>query len=180
MQEATCSINDLSSSEIRNRTSEISKTFTFMDTKTTLLFLALAFITGALIPIQAATNTAFSKAVGNPFSTGMMVFMIGLLSMVLFLLFTGKGFPTGKQLSAAPAYGYLGGLIVAIYVVMITILVPRIGVGTAIALIVTGQIFCAVAIDHFGFFGVQVRQVDLQRLLGMLLMIVGIYFVMRK
>ena len=151
-----------------------------METKTTILFLALAFITGALIPIQAATNTAFSKAVGNPFSTGMMVFIIGLLSMLLFLLFTGKSFPTGRQLASAPAYGYLGGLIVAIYVVMITILVPRIGVGTAIALIVTGQIFCAVVIDHFGFFGVQVRHVDWQRMFGMALMIVGIYLVMKK
>jgi transporter family-2 protein len=151
-----------------------------MESKTTLLFLALAFITGALIPIQAATNTAFSKAVGNPFSTGIMVFIIGLVSMVVFLLLTGKGFPSSKQLSAAPAYGYLGGLIVAIYVVMITILVPRIGVGTAIALIVTGQIFCAVVIDHFGLFGVHMRQVDLQRLFGMALMVGGIYFVMKK
>jgi transporter family-2 protein len=148
-----------------------------MDTK---IYLALAFITGALIPIQAATNTAFSKAVGNPFSTGMMVFIIGLLSMLLFLLITGKGFPTAQQLSSAPAYGYLGGLIVAIYVVMITILVPLIGVGTAIALIVTGQIVCAVLIDHFGLFGVHVRHIDWQRLFGMLLMITGIYFVMRK
>jgi bacterial/archaeal transporter family-2 protein len=151
-----------------------------MDSKGTLLFLGLAFITGALIPIQAATNTAFSKAVGNPFATGMMVFVIGLLSMVLFLLFTENSFPTMKQLSAAPAYGYLGGLIVATYVVMITVLVPRIGVGTAIALIVTGQIFCAVIIDHFGFFGVHVRHIDWQRSFGMLLMIVGVYFVMKK
>ena len=151
-----------------------------MESKTTLLFLGLAFITGALIPIQAATNTAFSKAVGNPYSTGMMVFIIGLLSMLVFLLLTGNSFPTGKQLSAAPGYGYLGGLIVAIYVVMITILVPRIGVGTAIALIVTGQIFCAVVIDHFGFFGVQVRHVDWKRMFGMGLMVVGIYFVMKK
>lgn len=151
-----------------------------MDSKSTLLFLALAFITGALIPIQAATNTAFSKAVGNPFSTGMMVFVIGLLSMIMFLMFTGKGFPTMKQLSDAPVYGYAGGLIVAVYVVMITILVPKIGVGTAIALIVTGQIFCAVTIDHFGWFGVHVRHIDWQRMLGMLLMIVGIYFVMKK
>ena len=63
---------------------------------------------------------------------------------------------------------------------MITILVPRIGVGAAIALIVTGQILCAVAIDHFGFFNVQVRSIDTSRLVGVLLMIAGIYFVMKK
>jgi transporter family-2 protein len=63
---------------------------------------------------------------------------------------------------------------------MITILVPRLGVGTAISVIVTGQILCAVAIDHFGFFGVEVRSIDTNRLMGMLMMIAGTYFVMKK
>src|SRR4051794_25857253 len=110
-----------------------------METKGNLIYLALALITGALIPIQASTNAAFSKSVGNPFITGLMVFIIGLLGMMLFLLITRTTLPTPSQLAAAPVYGYLGGAIVATYVVMITILVPRIGVGTAIAFIVTGQ-----------------------------------------
>ncbi len=37
-----------------------------MSVKGDLLFLAMAFITGGLIPIQAATNAAFSKSIGNP------------------------------------------------------------------------------------------------------------------
>jgi len=63
---------------------------------------------------------------------------------------------------------------------MITILVPRIGVGASIGLIVTGQIICAIAIDHFGFFNVTVNSISLSRIGGMILMIVGIYFVMKK
>ena len=148
--------------------------------KNEVLFLALALITGALIPIQAATNGAFSKSIGNPFVTGLMVFVVGLIGMILFLLVTRTSMPTAQQLRAAPLYGYLGGLIVATYVVMITILVPRIGVGTAIALIVTGQIICAVTIDHFGLFHVAVREISLTRVAGILLMIIGIYFVMKK
>jgi transporter family-2 protein len=89
-------------------------------------------------------------------------------------------FPSREQLAAAPLYGYLGGVIVATYVVMITILVPRIGVGTAIGLIVTGQIICAVTIDHFGLFNVAVRSISAVRMVGMLLMIGGVYLVMKK
>lgn len=85
-----------------------------------------------------------------------------------------------QQLTSAPLYGYLGGIIVATYVVMITILVPRIGVGTAIGLIVTGQIICAVTIDHFGLFNVAVRPINITRAAGILLMIGGIYLVMKK
>ncbi|WP_018615739.1 DMT family transporter [Segetibacter koreensis] len=148
--------------------------------KNDIIFLALALITGALIPIQAATNAEFSKSIGNPFITGLMVFIVGLIGMILFLLISRISFPMRQQLASAPVHGYLGGIIVATYVVMITVLVPRIGVGTAIGLIVTGQIICAVTIDHFGLFNVAVRSISLTRIVGMLLMIAGVYLVMKK
>ena len=148
--------------------------------KNDLIFLALALMTGALIPIQAATNAAFSKSIGTPLITGLMVFIVGLVGMLFFTLLSRTSFPARQQLVSAPLYGYLGGIIVATYVVMITILVPKIGVGTAIGLIVTGQIICAVAIDHFGLFNVVVRSISLTRVIGMLLMIGGVYLVMKK
>jgi transporter family-2 protein len=148
--------------------------------KNDFIFLALALITGALIPIQAATNAAFSNSIGTPVITGLMVFIIGLAGMILFIALSRTQFPAREQLASAPLYGYLGGLIVATYVVMITVLVPRIGVGTAIGLIVTGQIICAVLIDHFGLFNTAIRTIGLTRVVGMVLMIGGVYLVMKK
>lgn len=151
-----------------------------MSTSNNIMFLLGALVTGALIPIQAQTNAGFSKATGSPFMTGLMVFVIGVLFMAAFVASTSTPLPTVTQLKAAPWYAYLGGLIVPTYVISITLLVPRIGVGTAIGLIVTGQILCAVAIDHFGLFNATIRRVDVSRMIGMLLMIAGVYLVMRK
>jgi bacterial/archaeal transporter family-2 protein len=148
--------------------------------KNQFIYLFLALITGALIPVQAATNAAFSKSIGSPFITGLMVSGIGLVSMIVFVFITGTSLPSITQLKAAPAYTYLGGIIVAIYIVMITLLVPRLGVGVSIALIVTGQILFSVVIDHFGLFGTTAREINITRLTGILLMISGIYFVMKK
>lgn len=148
--------------------------------KNDLFYLLLALWTGALIPVQAATNTAFSKSVGSASATGLMVFIVALASMIVFAMITRPTIPDRQQLATVPLYSYLGGIIVATYVVMITILVPKIGVGTAIGLIVTGQIFCAVAIDHFGLFNVVIRTITFTRFVGMLLMIAGVYLVMRK
>jgi transporter family-2 protein len=100
--------------------------------------------------------------------------------MILFTFILRISLPTTQQLVNAPSYGYLGGIIVATYVVMITILVPRIGVGTAIGFIVTGQILFAVLIDHFGLFNVAVRPIDIPRFVGVLLIVGGVYLVMRK
>ena len=142
--------------------------------------LLLALITGALIPIQAQTNAGFSRSIGNPYVTGLMVFVIGLLSMVLFVFLSRTALPPATAFKQVPLYTYLGGIIVPTYVVMITILVPRIGVGSAIGLIVTGQILCAVAIDHFGLFNAAIRMIDARRAAGVLMMIIGVYLVMTK
>jgi transporter family-2 protein len=148
--------------------------------KNEIVFYALALITGALIPIQAATNSLFSKSIGNPYTTGLMVFIVGLVGMLTFVLISRTPLPSLQQLSSAPLSGYAGGLIVATYVIMITILAPRIGVAPAIGLIVTGQILCAVVIDHFGLFNISVREVDVKRIAGMILMISGVYLVMKR
>jgi len=148
--------------------------------KSDFIYFALALITGALIPIQAATNATFSKSIGSASVTGLMVFIIGLAGMLVYVLATRAALPTGQQLASAPAYSYLGGIIVATYVVMITILAPRIGVGNAIGFIVTGQIACAVAIDHFGMFGVALRHITVTRAAGLALMVIGVYLVMKK
>jgi transporter family-2 protein len=148
--------------------------------RTDLIYFLLALVTGALIPVQAATNTLFSKSVGNPIITGLMVFTVGFLAMLLFVLISKTPFPTIQHLKAAPFSGYMGGLIIATYVIMITYVAPRIGVGPAIGLIVTGQIICAVMIDHFGWFSVNVRTIDLPRLTGVMLMIAGVVLIMRK
>lgn len=58
-----------------------------MAMKNDLIFLALALITGALIPIQAATNAAFSKSIGTSLMTGLMVFIVGLVGMLFLFYF---------------------------------------------------------------------------------------------
>ena len=148
--------------------------------KAYLFYILIAFLTGTLIPIQASTNASFSKSIGNPIVTALMVFIVGLIGMLIFVLTSGVPWPTRTQLLSAPAHSYLGGIIVATYVLMITLLVPRIGVGTSIALIVTGQIVASVIIDHFGFFGVHVFQINISRVTGLCLLIAGVYLTMRK
>ncbi len=148
--------------------------------KSHLFLVMLTLVAGSLIPVQASTNAAFNKATGNPIITALMVFTVGLLAVSAYVLASRTQMPEMAQLKAAPAYSYLGGLIVAFYVISIAIIVPRLGVATTIGLIVTGQIIAAVTIDHFGLFDVAVRQVDTKRIAGALCMIVGIYLVMKK
>ncbi|MDH3640162.1 MAG: DMT family transporter [Gammaproteobacteria bacterium] len=144
-----------------------------------VLLCAAALVVGALIPIQAATNAALSKSIESVFYASLVLFIVGLLFVVIFLALKGIPPPPLAAFQSAPGYGYLGGLIVATYVISITYLAPRIGVGNAICFIVTGQILSAVIIDHFGLFGALVHDLSWRRVAGILLMIAGLFLARR-
>jgi transporter family-2 protein len=151
-----------------------------MTTTTPLLWL-LALIAGALIPVQAAANAGLSRSIHDnvPFAA-MMLFIIAGMATAAAMVLTGSSIPRVAELSRAPWWSYLGGLIVAFYVLTITFLVPRIGVGTAIALIVTGQIMAALAIDHFGLLRSLTFHLTLTRSVGAALMITGAFLALRR
>jgi transporter family-2 protein len=140
---------------------------------------ALAVIVGALIPVQAATNAAMSRVIGSVAITSLALFAIGFVVVAAWAIVMRVPLPSLAILRQVPAYGYGGGFIVASYVMSITFLAPRLGVGNAICLVVAGQIVAAVAIDHFGAFGAVVQRVTMGRAIGVVLMISGVVLARR-
>ena len=149
--------------------------------KTTSLFWLLAFVAGALIPVQAAANAALSKSLqGNVAFAALTLFVVAGAVSAGAALLAGGQMPTAAALRAAPWWSYLGGVIVAFYVFTITFLAPRLGVGTAISLIVTGQIVAALTIDHFGLLRSLTFPLTPTRLVGAVLMAVGVFLALRR
>src|SRR6185437_13293803 len=138
--------------------------------KTTSLFWLLAFVAGALIPVQAAANAALSKSLqGNVAFAALTLFVVAGAVSAGAALLAGGQMPTAAALRAAPWWSYLGGVIVAFYVFTITFLAPRLGVGTAISLIVAGQIVAALKFP-----------LTPTRLVGAVLMAVGVFLALRR
>ena len=147
---------------------------------TTLLLWLLALVAGALIPVQAAANAALSKSIqGNVPFAALTLFVVAGATTLATVFLSGGRFPSVEELRAAPAWSYVGGLIVAVYVLTITFLVPRLGVGAAIVLIVTGQIAAALLIDQFGLFRSLAVPLTPVRLLGGVLMVTGVILALR-
>lgn len=149
--------------------------------KTTLLLWTLAFVSGALIPVQAASNAALSKVIhGNVPFAALTLFLVAAAATALAVGAMGQGVPSGAELATAPWWSYSGGFIVAFYVFTITFLAPRIGVGTAISLIVAGQVFSALTIDHYGLLRSLTFQLTPTRLAGGLLVVAGVWLALRR
>jgi transporter family-2 protein len=68
---------------------------------------------------------------------------------------------------------------VAFYVLSVTWIAPRFGVGNAVFCVLLGQMLAASVIDHFGLFGAVVRSFNLMRASGIGLMALGVLLIQR-
>ena len=131
-----------------------------------------AFAAGVLIPVMAVLNGTLSRATGNPYLATVVLFAIGLGVSVAVLAI--KGIEGAQSLTRVSPQLYLGGVIVAFYVLSVSILAPRFGVGNTILFVVAAQIVTSAVIDHFGLFGAMLRPISALRLAGLVLLVAGL------
>ena len=140
----------------------------------TSLYALTMLIAGIGIPVLAALNAALGTRLGCPVAAATLLFVVALAATVLTLVLLDR--PSAlSQARMVPKHLYLAGLLVAFYVLSITFVAPRFGVGNAVFFVLLGQLISAAAIDHFGLFGAQVSPLSLTRASGIALMAAGVF-----
>jgi transporter family-2 protein len=138
-----------------------------------ILFGVILFIAGTGIPLMAALNTGLGVRLGNPIPAVFVLFLLALaISAVLTLT---NPLPSKAEIVAIPVHYYLGGVFVAFYVLSITLIAPKIDLGNAIFIVLFGQLVAAAIIDHFGLLNVPKAPITTARIVGIGLMVIGIY-----
>jgi transporter family-2 protein len=147
--------------------------------KALIMLYLLAFAAGLVLTIQVGANSTLRTALGNPAMATLTSFVVGLLGVVLFLVFTRADLPTRAALSAAPAWAWVGGLLGAFYVATTVIVGPRLGAAALLALTVLGQLLASLVVDHYGWLGFPQHSMSVVRLLGAALLFVGVLLIVR-
>ncbi|OAS86203.1 MULTISPECIES: DMT family transporter [Metabacillus] len=142
------------------------------------LFIIFAFIAGLALPAQVSINAQLKNYVGTPLLASTISFLVGLLVLLIGTLIHGS-WSLGKGLTTAPWWIWTGGLLGAFYVLASIILIPRLGAATTIACVLAGQVVASIIIDHFGLLQVTVHHVTIPRMIGALLIIVGVILVQK-
>jgi transporter family-2 protein len=140
----------------------------------TVSYALWAFAAGALIPLMAVLNAGLARAVGGPIQAAVILFTTGLVTSLLVAATATSRIPTLAAVIRIPPVEFAGGVIVAFYVLSITFLAPRFGVGNAILFAVTAQLFSSAVIDHFALAGAALRPLTLMRVLGLTIVIIGV------
>lgn len=134
---------------------------------------AVMFVAGLGIPVLASLNAALGARIGSPAMAACALFLVALIAAASVAAVSGPK-PVHLLLSA-PKHLFLAGLFVAFYILSITWIAPRMGVGNAIFFVLLGQLVGALIIDHFGLLGAKAFPLDPWRAFGFVLMAAGVW-----
>jgi transporter family-2 protein len=138
----------------------------------------LTAVVGGLIALQAPINSVLGKRIGT-LPAASVSFAIGTVVLVLLALLVGGGFGKVGEARHLAWYYLLGGVLGAVYVTTVLLTVRTLGAGGVTAATIAGQLSASVVIDRMGILGLEKQAVTAPRLLGVVLLALGTFLVVR-
>ncbi|PHS16493.1 MAG: hypothetical protein COA78_03970 [Blastopirellula sp.] len=141
------------------------------------MYIVVMLFAGSLIALQSVFNGLLGKSLDHPFHAAIVSFVMGLLALLILTTVTQAGLPSLAQVSAVPKVLLLGGVIGAVFVTTVIFCMPHIGVANVVMASLCGQIIFSLFLDHIGAFGIDKYELDARRVVGALLIIVGVFII---
>ena len=132
----------------------------------------LAAIGGVAVTIQGQFMGLLDKNIGTLESVFITYASGGMLAAVAMIASRGGNL---KAVQTVPWYALSAGIVGLVIVGTISYTVPRLGLSKAFTIIVASQFLVAAILDHYGLLGAAVRPMDVSRLAGMALLVVGVW-----
>ena len=141
------------------------------------VYLIIALVAGVALATQSAINTQLAKAMsGEAVIATFISFAVGTL--VLFFIAWVKTDLWGNlsTVPSQPWWKLIGGILGAVVVFTTVLLAPKLGITAMLFFIIVGQLITAATIDHFGLIGMPIREVNITKFIGLIIVAFGLVF----
>ena len=143
-----------------------------------MILLLIALAMGLLMPFQTAANSRLRGAVGPAYVSTLVSFSVSTLALLLVSLLAGIPIlPTEQMLTEAPWWSWFVGIVAVVTITIAIHLFKEIGQLQALIIPMFSQLIFSLMIDHFGWFGAKVIPLGTNRIIGALLLIIGVILV---
>lgn len=129
---------------------------------------------GALQCCGAAMNGQLNKSLLNPWLASAVSGALIVFFFIGAFFVMPNPLPTTKDIASMPWWAVLGGLVGAVQVFAGMTLVNKVGAGPFVGFTVTAALLASPAIDHFGWFRMDVHPLNVWRAFGGLLLVGGV------
>jgi transporter family-2 protein len=140
------------------------------------LLIIVAVIGGVTVALQSQLMGLLDKSIGTLEGVFITYAGGGLLIAITMIFMRGGNLGAWQSV---PWYAYSSGALGLIIVGAIGYSAPRLGLVATFTIIVSSQFVVAALIDHFGVLGATTRPLDISRMLGMAVLLAGIWLTMR-
>ncbi len=141
------------------------------------LAVLLTAAVGALIALQAPINGGLGRSVGT-FQAAFLSFAIGTVLLLAIALVAGGVGSLSAATERGPAY-LLGGVLGAAYVTTVLVTVRTLGAGGVTAATIAGQLTMSLVVDQLGLLGVERQAITTVKVLGVVLLALGVLLIVR-
>ncbi|KWF18657.1 DMT family transporter [Burkholderia pseudomultivorans] len=139
----------------------------------------LTIVAGVSLMTQQVLNANLRGALNSAAWSGFASYALGLACMAVLALVLRDPLPSSALAARIPWWAFSGGMFGAIFIALAIFTIPKLGAATFLVLVVTGQMLASMTIDHFGWFGLVQRPIDVPRVVGIALLIGGCVLIRR-
>ena len=139
------------------------------------MFILLGILMGLGLPLQTGINARLTHKLGSPYNASFVSFVIAFIFLLLLVFITEQNYfiPFG-ELAGEPLWIWMGGVCGVIFLTGNLVLFARLGGVQTVIFPVLGQILMGLIIDNFGLFYAPQTDLTLLRVLGAILVLLGV------
>lgn len=139
--------------------------------------LIMSVSVGIMVVIQGGINARLGLMLSNTLlATTIALITSAIITLTAFLL-TARQYPTFDQLRSIPMHLFLGGVFSFSSLALFYYVIPRLGISTVVTFGLTGQIIFASIAAHYGWFGMPVELISIKKVIGIIIMITGVFLI---
>jgi transporter family-2 protein len=141
-----------------------------------------------IVVLMAAVGSGVLAGVHSPliaFTSARIGFLEGVLlphligSVAALVLVLASGSKGMREVGSLPWYGYLPGLMGVAIVLGLSFSTQRLGATATVVAFVVSQLIIGAIVGHFGWLGLPLRPLDAAKLVGIGLLLVGAWLVVK-
>jgi transporter family-2 protein len=144
---------------------------------TIVIVILFTLLGGIAVGLQGPLSSMITEQIGVMESIFIVHISGAVLIGIPLLLHRGGNLGQWRHL---PWYALLSGASGLVIIAALSFAIPRVGVAPTVTLVVAGQLILSLLVDHFGLLGTDVRHVDLTRLLGVIVLFVGVWLIVHE
>ena len=145
-----------------------------------LFLLPLALGVGIAMAFQTAINSQLREHLHSPLQAALLSFTVGTIVLALMVFFQSAEKPSVAELANIPWLLWIGGCLGVYAISMSIYAAPKLGFLTFSGLVIFGQLVISMLLDHFGLLGTDKTPINWQRLLGSIIIFVGVLLTLQR